>query len=239
MQKWHAKPSEATLDGQMATTRKIRRRIDGDIEREITRLARYEGWTPAQIHRELNRRENCKGRVPELRTVQRIVAPIVSKESSVWLLADADPDDAALVLPVLAELIRHTQGRVSRLPQEIAEWIVRLRRAAPDMPVAWSLEVAFTCSDHARRDEPLDGITEMLAFAPWRSAQERERYLKLMIKWHPEWFSVLEPDDPLPWGYFLGGLSWDALRDPNAAGLLAMFEAIEREDKEEQETSDD
>ncbi len=223
----------------MATKRKIRRRIDGDIEREITRLARYEGWTPAQIHRELLRRENCKGRVPELRTVQRIVAPLVSKESSAWLLADADPDDAALVLPVLAELIRHTQGRVSRLPQEIAEWIVRLRRAAPDMPVSWSLEVAFTCSDHARRDEPLDGITEMLAFAPWRSAQERERYVKLMIKWHSEWFSVLEPADPMPWGYFMGSVTRHALRDPNAAGLLAMLDAIEREDEKLKEESDD
>ena len=224
----------------MTTKRTGRPRIDGDVEREIKRLALNDGWTAAQIHRELERRQELQGRVPVLRTVQRIVAPLVSRDPSRWWnLAEADPDDAALVLPVLSELMERTQGHLPRVTKDLAGWIARLARAAPDMPVAWSLEVAFTCWDLERREKSLDGITEMLAFAPWRSGKEKERYVKRMIKWHPGWFDVLDADDPMPWGYFVGRLTRDGLRDPNAAGLLAMFGAIEREDEGRQEESDD
>ena len=228
--------SDATYGCHM-TTQRIKRRIDGDIEAEIRRLAVRE-WAATQIHRELERRSDFKGRVPSLRTVQRI-ADDYAKDTTWWSLADADPDDAALILPVLAELMEQSQGHVSRLYKGLADWIVRIRRAAPDMPVTWSLEVTLTCWEYARRDESLAGVVEMLAFAPWRGKRQRNHYIKRMVKWHSEWFSVLEPDDAFPWGEFMGQLTKDAMRDPNAAGVITMFEATERQDTREKEESDD
>jgi hypothetical protein len=50
-----------------------------------------------------------------LRTVERAAAKVVLLDTSGWwTLADADPDDAALILPVLAEAAEMSGGRWQR-----------------------------------------------------------------------------------------------------------------------------
>jgi hypothetical protein len=148
-------------------------RIDGDIADQIMRLAR-DNWTPAQIYRELERLQREEGRfkgraLPVLRTVERYVAKILPPEAGArWSMADADPEDAALVLPVLGEAILQSKGHWRRFGVELARWIIKVRRAAPDIPPLWALYVAEAYRANEQLDEALESLDQMLALAPWR-----------------------------------------------------------------------
>lgn len=208
--------------------RRGRPRIDGDIEQAIRRLA-FDGWTPAQIHRQLSLTPAFQGRVPTARTVQRVVARYGARDTGEpWSIAEADPDDAALVLPVLAEAVCRSGGHWSRFSQGLADWVVRVRRAAPDIPPAWALEVAVSCFSHERHAEPLDGLTHMLAFAPWQGQEQRDRYIETMGKVHPDWFALLDKHH----GEWLISLSHEGLRDPDAVGIIIALDMMDREREE-------
>ena len=68
--------------------------LDGDIEAAIESMA-LDGWTPAQISKELHRQERFLGRVPEDRTIQRRVSALQARDKSgAWSVADATTRDA-------------------------------------------------------------------------------------------------------------------------------------------------
>ncbi len=111
--------------------------------------------------------------------------------SGPWSMADADPEDAALVLPVLAEAIEWSGGHSRRFSKAVARWIVKVRVAAPDLPVSWALNVAeaYRAAEERSDGEELESLDQMLAFAPWRDSYYYRRYQQAFNMLYPEqWF---------------------------------------------------
>jgi hypothetical protein len=81
------------------------------------------------------------------RWVKRIKPGISVKDpSGPWRFAEADPEEAALLLDVLLAVEERTKG-VLTLTAALAEWVVRLRTASPGMP-PW---IAFAFASAYRR----------------------------------------------------------------------------------------
>ena len=120
--------------------------------------------------------------VPSRRTIHNIVDEHTPKdESERWLLKDAEGDEATLVLPVLATLIEKMEGRRSYVTQAEAQWIVRIRRATPDLDLwtVYTLALAYMVRVEGGTKDHLDAF---LAFAPWRSEDDHRRYNKATEK---------------------------------------------------------
>lgn len=163
---------------------RLRRLADGPIADTTRRLAiEHPDWSPTQVHKAI---ETQYGKaievdgVPSLRTVQRFLADFSGPdESGPWSLAEGDPDDAALVLPMLrvldddrAELARHGWGvGQSRRPTRAqAGWVVRIKRAAPDLTDdGLILHLAAVAT---RGGWGVETVQRFLAYAPWRDDGE-------------------------------------------------------------------
>lgn len=154
------------------------------IQREVENLA-LKGYSPKQILDYLNGHEKLqqtfsdylKDHPLQLRTVQRIVASLTPRDTSApWTLKDADPGDARSILDMLAWLIEYTEGRKTTVSKAEAEWILRLAKAAPDLPaqMVWNLTRAYLLAgeDEAKLAE----IDHLVAFAPWRGKDGTARY---------------------------------------------------------------
>lgn len=176
---------------------KRRRYIDGDVQAAIEDLALNSTWTPSQIERELLKEEQFKNedretgtRLPSLRTIQTIVKEVRQLDlSGRWELPDADADGgAALVLDVLAAVIEETKGRRQYLTKMEAAWVIRIRRAAPDLPPSFDtyrLARLYMTREHWQMPSP--DLDALLAFAPWRSEERRQAYVRaLQEEWIPE-----------------------------------------------------
>lgn len=119
--------------------------------RRVTQRRRTRGWRPeleelvAQwsiagrsgpwIEEQLERRFPEERR-PTLRTIQDIAKRTTARvDSDPWSLGDTEMDaaDAALVLPVLRVYADDGKGTIPGVTKLEAEWIVRVRRAAPDI----------------------------------------------------------------------------------------------------------
>ena len=77
--------------------------------------------------------------VPQTRTFERLIKDNVSPPVEYWSLRDADPQEAAVVLPVFVEMLRDGETRLTR---EEASWIYKLRTVAPHMPGFVALQTA-------------------------------------------------------------------------------------------------
>ncbi len=153
-------------------------RIDLDVQDEIRKLALDEAApaTPAQIFRHLERETKFEGRVPELRAIQRFVKKLAPPDpSGEWSFVDAEPEDARLVLDVLAEITARTNGQ-ARITCATAEWIIKIRKAAPSISPLEAYQ--FAKEYRAREDRRIDtrDLDLMLAFAPWESDDARKVY---------------------------------------------------------------
>ena len=121
--------------------------------------------------------------VPSRRTIHDIVVEYTPKDDTdPWELADAEADEAALVLPVLATIIEKTEERRSHVTQAEAQWIVRIRRAAPDLDPWMVYLIALNYMACAQHGVPHNHLDAYLAFAPWRSQVNRWRYNKATEK---------------------------------------------------------
>jgi hypothetical protein len=155
----------------MATRGKRHRRSEPrslsiDATLLLERLAR-EGWSPAKIYREL--RDKFGGDIPTPRTIQRAVHAIQPADKSApWSLTAANGEEAALVLPVLGAVLRHTDGRIRSISQGQAAWIVSVRRAAPRLD-PW--QVWLLCRQYML----LEGLNEQTASgAPLNKRREAQ-----------------------------------------------------------------
>ena len=149
------------------------RRVGGEVKEAIEELA-MRGWKAPDIHEALVERFTA-GRAPKLRTVQRWVAQ-KSDPSGAWRFADADAEDAALLLPVLAALISETRGRRKELSNAEAERVAKICGAAPgvDPWYAYVLARLYMLREQANMASP--DIDAYLAYAPWRGKQEADAY---------------------------------------------------------------
>ncbi|MGE0541497.1 MAG: helix-turn-helix domain-containing protein [Dehalococcoidia bacterium] len=162
---------------------KRKRYIDGDVQAAIEELAQDQPtWTATQIYRQLEQREELRGRLPTVRTVQTIVKDVRPRDTSAaWSLAIAGPDEAAAVLPVLAAVVESTRGEVRTLTQREAGWIAKLRAVAADLPARETYRLARLFIAREDRSEPSADLDLFIAFAPWRNRQASDRYDHLLF----------------------------------------------------------
>lgn len=146
--------------------------LDHAVVEAIDELLRRGGtWTAAQILKELQKNPSLPT-LPVAKTIRRYIARRTPANSGSWTLADADGEDAALILPVLAVVLRKLDGRVRQLTLEEADWIVRLRRADPGMPCWATYVLARMYLSNMAADLPTEFIDRIIAGAPWRDPDD-------------------------------------------------------------------
>jgi hypothetical protein len=112
-------------------------------------------------------------------------------EDGPWLFTDDEPEDAALMLPVLrgylvaqAEALAEARKRyiipahlrMGRPTRRFARWLIRIRKLTPDMPVstAWMLALEAQAHEYAIArglvNEAADPalVRSFLALTPWK-----------------------------------------------------------------------
>lgn len=120
---------------------------------EAGAMARESG--PETLRR-LKRNPAMQGRaLPSLRTVQEIAAAFADPDpGDPWQVAEASADEAALILPILAQ--RFLESGERTISRGDAKWVVQIRRALPELN-------ASAVSMHARAfhiSERLGGESE-------------------------------------------------------------------------------
>lgn len=142
----------------MATQR--RRRVSGPVHAFIESHVGL-GWTPAQIHNELDHwlQTQGSGRLgdrPSLRTVERIVNDLQLRDDSErWSVALADSgEDAALVAAVWAEVVKLRNDGTWGLTLNEARLVARIRGAVPELSGwdAWRLARAYLLRQQQEMD---------------------------------------------------------------------------------------
>lgn len=153
-----------------------RRHVPLEVERAIEDLA-LKGWEPIQIYRNLEGKEKFKDKLPSLRTVQTIVKQGRPRDTTgAWTLEDSAAGDAALVLETLAAVIEYSEGLTTAFTIKQAEWIVRIRRAAPDLHLWAAYHLAWSYQSRIEEKISTADLDAYLAFAPWRSDDALARY---------------------------------------------------------------
>lgn len=141
------------------------------------------GYNARQIDEELQRSDLADRWHGSVRTIQDIAQRLQSEGGSEWLLENSDPDDASLVLPVLAAVLEQSDGRVRGFSQDVGDWIARVRRAQPDIdPMnAWLFGVRYAAQTSPHQRHELDVA---LALGVWR---DHERLVEANKRgwWHP------------------------------------------------------
>lgn len=175
-------------------TLRPRHRLPGSVEREIRSLVEEKGYTnAAEIERELS----SKGRRVDIRTIRaRVKEYTVEDPSGRWTLAGSPGALAALILPVLAAVIENSEGHISHLTNAQAAWIVKVRRAAPDLSPWGAFCIAAYYRIRQHRNEPTADLDLLLAFAPWRGREHLKRFFSTITSVFPDWMQV--PSSELP-----------------------------------------
>lgn len=234
-----------------ATPKSIRRpgggpRTDIAVERYV-RQRTLEGYSPIQIHRSLGdmKAKGKIGRVPHIKTVRRIARSPVRDDSGPWTLAEADGEEAALVLPVLAAVMQRTEGRVTGFTTKQAEWVQKVRQAAPDLPPwhVWQAAMSYFHAVGKGREVGVLSLNALLAFAPWRSVEVMAHFLEWTRLHRPEWWGehwVSRDGKAEGWagmadGVMLAGDIEADQRGVSTTGVFGpMWEIVGREEKSDE-----
>ena len=164
-----------------------RPRIDPDLQTVIDELILKEGWGASQIHRELDSRPEFDGRLPDVRTVQRRVRDLTPRDpSGPWRLQDSDPDEARLILDVLAAVTVETMGGKTQFTKAEADWVLRLRNASLTMSPweAWLMARLYMARESS--GEETTDLDCVLAFEPWQSGKRSQQYFEaVQAGWIP------------------------------------------------------
>ncbi len=102
------------------------------------------------------------------------------KDISIWSIADSAAEDSWLVLDVLAE--RLARGITKFFTKTEADWIVKVRKAAPDAPnnVVFLLAFSYAVKEEAGYDSrAMDGY---LALTPWKDKGRLRQYKRLVAQ---------------------------------------------------------
>lgn len=93
----------------------------------------------------------------------------LSAPADPWSMESGSPDDAVLVLPAIREAIDRSNGFLSGLTTEEARWVVRIRKAAPTIPIASAFMRAQAMArvPARRQGEAIRDLEIFLAYAPW------------------------------------------------------------------------
>ncbi len=153
-------------NGTVRQSRRRRRSTDQAVVQRIHELAAI-GRTAGEVERQLA----LDGLdVPAYRTISNIAREARQTAGDTWSLADREDmtsDDAGLVLPVLGELLKLSKWEVRHVTKEEAAWIVRIRRAVPDVPPFESLQLARQYLQREKDGQPTDDLDRVLAWRGW------------------------------------------------------------------------
>lgn len=158
--------------------RNTRTEIQGFI-REMYR----QGKTAAEIYREIVKPGvfDYIEDLPSKRTVEYIVNDLVVQDSTgPWSVADNDPEDASIILDILAELTLSAYRKHGFTKHEAA-WVLRLRKLAPDMDgsTIWKFAQSYILAESKEsKGEPsaMEALNAYFAFMPWKSQNRLENY---------------------------------------------------------------
>ena len=163
-------------DGKSGNKRKVRRGSAANSMIQATIEQQAQGpMSAAQIHRGLVAKFGSN--TPGVKTVRDMVDEARSLgPAEPWTLADAEPDEIALVAPVWAVALENGY----RLANTDMEWIVRILAAASDLPPSDALMMAALYRVEGRHSTRWlrDSLDALLAFAPWRDVACAERYFR-------------------------------------------------------------
>ena len=165
-----------------AKKRTVTRQHPPQVEDFILGWARDSSVSAGALFRAMEKefKEMTAAERPSKRTVQDMVREFRSRpgggpipKDGAWKIWDAEPEDAAAVLGVLADLMRMSHGETTEISQEDAKWIIRLSRAGVgDLPpsVLHGLAIQYQLREDTR------ALDALIAFTPWRSKDAHERY---------------------------------------------------------------
>jgi hypothetical protein len=130
-----------------------------------------------------------EAKIPDERTIRRRIAERKPPDPhDPWTLAATEGDKAARLLPVLRAVLERTEGRTKGFSKATAEWIVRVRRAAPDLDPWTAYRTALA---YQRRTGPdTEDLDTFLAFAPWRSPEATKHLWDWALAHRPNWFQM-------------------------------------------------
>jgi hypothetical protein len=156
-------------------------RTDADVLEVIEdRLGR--GRTPRQIYGELTANPRFAGRVPSIKTMWRKAKtfhPPTAEER--WSLREADPEEAAVVLPVFAAMAKRDRvWQCKFITKEQAQILVRVNAAAPDLDPWVAFKVAEEYRVRQSRGESTVGLELGLTLAPWRDEASAGEFRRLL-----------------------------------------------------------
>jgi hypothetical protein len=146
-----------------------------------------QGRSGSQIHREMELKgllfpphPNVTVRLVQsrLHDLQEMTPP---DESGPWCLSEAEPDEAALVLDVVADVFDSTQGRVWPSRAHVAE-IARLRRVVPEIPADWADSIAQAYQRCAAEGRDARYLDFALGARPWETAERADWFARLLGK---------------------------------------------------------
>jgi hypothetical protein len=111
--------------------------LDADIKADMMELIAA-GYSPHSVWQELSLRFPDRD-IPSERTIYRWARGRRPAPTALaWDWSEASGEDAALVLEALGAAIAGTNGRISRFSQQEGELILKIRKAAPNLPAATS-----------------------------------------------------------------------------------------------------
>ena len=139
------------------------------IQRKIGDCVRSDITSAAEVRRILLG-AFAENAVPSERTIHDMVKEIVRRYPPArWTIAQAKLEQLAIVFPVWALAV--TKGR--GLTQAEADWVERIRIVTPDLSLddVWRL-----ASERVLWPGSEEWIDPLLAYAPYRDVEHRERY---------------------------------------------------------------
>jgi hypothetical protein len=167
---------------QSRQLRRRRRRTPPDIV-DFIQKKRIGGWTVSRILEAMQRDETFADRMPSERTIRYIAAEVAAQDKSgSWALAADRTGHPDLLLPALAAVMERSAGETRAITNAEAEWIVRLRSAAPALPPYEAWAMARRCIADETSGKPLADLEEWLAFELWTDAGRR-RQTDLLRAW--------------------------------------------------------
>jgi len=147
--------------------------------------AKIEGWalegrSASDIERLLAEAGVHPWERPSRRTIQRIVHEAkVLDRSGPWSLADAEGDDATVILPVYRAYLNITamsEPRMAKpwfLTKAQARWIVKVARATSDLGPINIYRLARAYLGREVRQQPMYDLDALIAFTPWDETPRR------------------------------------------------------------------
>jgi hypothetical protein len=140
------------------------------------------GRSARQIHGELSADQRFVGRVPSIKTIWRkakTFRPPAPDER--WSLVTADPEEAAVVLPVFVAMAKRDKvWQCAYVTKAEAHVLVRIAAAAPDLEPWAAYRIAERYQEWEELGNSTLGLELGLALAPWRSEDAADQLHRMI-----------------------------------------------------------